>query len=83
MSADQIKKTNVFESNFEYQIKDEKNSIRSESVPNQNTVYVYTDSLKLNRRVGAGFYANYPNNCPKQAFFHRGIHSTVFQGQKS
>ena len=56
-----------------------KNAIRSESVLNQNTVKVYTDGLKLRGRVVAGFYAEYPNNWPKQAFFHLGIHGTVFQ----
>ena len=45
-----------------------KNAIRFESAPNQNTVKVYTDGLKLDGRVGAGFYAEYPNNFPKQAF---------------
>ena len=60
---------------------DKKNAIRSESVLNQNTIKVYTDGSKLNGRVGAGFYAEYPNNFPKQAFFHLGIHSTVFQAE--
>ena len=32
-------------------------------------------------RVGAGFYAEYPNNSPKQAFFRFGIYSTVFQAE--
>ena len=35
--------------------------------------------MKLGGRVGAGFYAEYPNNSLKQAFFHLGIYSTVFQ----
>ena len=78
MLADQIKKTKVFERNFECQSLDKRNAIRSESVLNQNTVKVYSDGLKLDGRVGAGFYAEYPNNSPKQAFFHLGIHSTVF-----
>ena len=43
-----------------------KNAIRSESILNQNTVKVYTDSWKLDGRVGADFYAEYPNNSPKQ-----------------
>ena len=38
------------------------------------------DGLKLGGRVGAGFYAEYPNN-PKQAFLHLGIYSTVFQAE--
>ena len=59
----------------------EKNVIRSESVLNQNTVKVYTDDLKLGGRVGAGFYAEYPNNFPKQEFFLLGIYSTVFQAE--
>ena len=58
---------------------DKKKYIRSENVLNQNTVKVYTDGLKLGGRVGAGFYAEYPSNYPKQEFFHLGIYSTVFQ----
>ena len=60
---------------------DKKNAIRFESVLNQNTVKIYTDGLTLNGRVGAGFYAEYPNNSPKQAFFHLGIYSTMFQAE--
>ena len=48
---------------------DKKNAIRFESVLNQNTVKVYTDGSKQDVRVGAGFYAEYPNSSPKQAFF--------------
>ena len=77
MPADQIKKTKVFERNFECQIMDKKNAIRSESIVNQNTIRVYTDGSKLDGRVGAGFYAEYPNNSPKQTFFQLGIGSTV------
>ena len=79
MPADRIKKSKVFERNFECQIMDKKNAIRFESVLNQNSVKVYTDGSKLDGRVGAGFYAEYPNNSPKQAFFHPGIYSIVFQ----
>ena len=82
MPADRIKKTKVFERNFECQIMDnKKNAIRFESVLNQRTVKVYTDGSKLDGRVGAGFYAEYPNNSSKQAFFHLGIYSTVFQAK--
>ena len=81
MPADRIKKTKVVERNFECQIMDKKNAIRFESVLNQSTVKVYTDGSKLNGRVGADFYAEYPNNSPKQAFFHLGIYSTVFQAE--
>ena len=63
--ADQIKKSKAFEKNFECQIMDKKNAIRSESVLNQNVVKLYTDGSKLDGRVGAGFYAEYPNNSPK------------------
>ena len=56
-----------------------KNAIRSESALNQNTVKGYSDSSKLDGRIGAGFYAEYPNHSPKQAFFYLGIYSTVFQ----
>ena len=81
MPADRIKKTEVFERNFECQIMDKKNAIRFETVLNQNTVKVYIDGSKLDGRVGAGFYAEYPSNSPKQAFFHLGIYSTVFQAE--
>ena len=43
MPADQIKKTKVFERNFECQIMDKKNAIRSESALNQNTVKFFPD----------------------------------------
>ena len=81
MPADRIKKTKLFERNFECQIMDKKNVIRFESVLNQSTAKVYTDGSKLNGRVGAAFYAEYPNNSPKQAFFHLGMYSTVFQAE--
>ena len=81
MPADRIKKTKVFERNFECQIMDKKNAIRFESILNQSTAKVYTDGSKLNGRRGAAFYAEYPNNSPKQAFFHLGIYSTVFQAE--
>ena len=81
MPADRIKKIKVFERNLECQIMDKKNTIRFESVLNQSTAKVYTDGSKLDGRVGAGFYADYPNNSPKQAFFHLGIYSTVFQAE--
>ena len=71
----------VFERDFEFQIMGKKNAIRFENVLNQNTVKVYTDGSKLDGRVGAGFYAEYPNNSPKQAFFHLGIYNTVFQAE--
>ena len=59
----------------------QKNAIRFESVLNQSTAKVYTDGSKLNGKVGAPFYAEYPNNSPKQAFFHLRIYSTVFQAE--
>ena len=65
MPADQMKKTTIFERNFERQIMHKKNAIRFESVLNQSTVKVYTDGSKLNGRVGAGFYAKYPNSSLK------------------
>ena len=58
-----------------------KKNIRTESVLNQNTVKVFTDGSKLDWRVGADFYAEYPDTFPKQAFFHLGIHITVFQAE--
>ena len=73
MPADRIKKTKVFKRNFEFQILNKNNAISFESVLNQNTLKVHTDGSKLDGRVGVGFYAEYPNNSPKQAFFHLGI----------
>ena len=81
MPTDRTKKIKVFERNFEGQIMDKKNAIRSKSVLNQNTLKVYTYASKLNGRVGVGFYAEYPNNSLKQAFFHLRIHSTVLQAE--
>ena len=60
---------------------DKNNAIRSESVLNQNTVKVYSNGSKLDGRVDAGFYAKYPNDSPKQAFFHLGIYRTVFKAK--
>ena len=74
MPAYRIKKTKVFGRNFECQIMDKNNGIRSESV-----LKVDADGSKLDGRVGAGFYAENPNNSLKQAFFHHGMRSTVFQ----
>ena len=60
---------------------DKKNVTRSETVLNQNTVKVYTDGSKLDRREDADFHAEHPNNSLKKAFFHLGIHSTAFQAE--
>ena len=46
-----------------------------------NLSTVYTDDSELDGRVGGSFYAEYPNNSPKQSFFHLGIHSTVSQAE--
>ena len=82
MPADRIKKTKVFERKFDCLIMDnKKNAIRSKSDLNQNTVKFYSDGSKLDGRVGAGFHAEYPNDSPKQAFFHLGIYSSVFQAE--
>ena len=55
-----------------------KNVIRSETVLNQNTVKVYTDSTKLDGKIGVGFYAECPNDSLKQAFFELGIYNIKF-----
>ena len=47
MPAHRIKKTKVFERNFECQIMDKKNAIRSECVRNQNTVKVYLKAFEI------------------------------------
>ena len=38
-------------------------------------------TAKTDGRVGPGFYAEYPNNSTKQAFFLFGFYSTVFQAK--
>ena len=83
--ADRIKKTKVLYlteiSNAKLRIKimDKKTiTIRSISVLNHSTIRVYTDVSKVDGRVGTGFYGEFPNNSPKQAFFHLRLHSTVF-----
>ena len=47
----------------------QKHAIRFESVLNQSTAKVYTDGSKLNGRVGAAFYAEYPNNSQNKHFY--------------
>ena len=69
MPADRIKKTKVFERTLNVDLWTKKNAIRIESVLNQSTAKVYTDGSKLNGRVGAAFYAEYPNNSPKTSTF--------------
>ena len=81
MPAFRIKNTKVMERTFECQIMDKKNAVRSESVLNSNTATVYSYGSKLEGKVGAGFYAEYPNNSPKHAFFRCGIYSAVFQAE--
>ena len=68
MPADRIKKPKVFERNFECQIMDKKNAFKSESILNQNTVKVCIDGSKLDGRVGAVFYSEYPKNSPNKHF---------------
>ena len=69
MTAERIKKTNVFERNFKRQIMNKKNAIRSKSILNQNTFKVYTFGSKLDERAGTGFYAGYLNNSQNKHFF--------------
>ena len=66
MPADRIKKTKVFERNFECQIMDKKNAITSESALNQNTVKVYTDDSKLDGRV---FFMQNTQTTPRNKHF--------------
>ena len=48
---------------------DKKNTVRTESVLNQNTVKVYTDGSKLDGRVGAGFMQNTQTTSQSKHFF--------------
>ena len=82
MPADRIKKTKVFERNFECQIMDKKNAISFESILNQSTAKVYTDGSKLNRRVGAGFYAEYQTT-PQNKHFSTLEFTALCSRQKS
>ena len=68
MPADRLKKTKVFERNFECQIIDEKNAIRSESVLNQKTVKVYTGGSKLDGSR-CGFLCRIPIQLHKTSIF--------------
>ena len=82
MPADLITKTKIFERNFECLIKERKDAIIYESVLNKNLIKCYTDGSKINGRVGAGFYIEYPDNSStNQAFFYLGTRSTVFQAE--
>ena len=85
MRAERIKKTKVFEKNFECQIMDKKNAITSESFLNQNTVKVYIDGSKLDGSVDAGFYAEYPNKeaTPQNKHFSTLEFTVVCSTQKS
>ena len=68
MPADRIKKTRVVEGIYECQIMHKKNAIRSESILNSNTVKIYPGGSKLDGRVGAGFYAEYPTTPQNKHF---------------
>ena len=82
MPSDRIKKTKVFERNFECQIMDKKNAIRFESVLNQSTAKVYTDGSKLNGRVGAAFLCRIPKQLPKTSIFSTlEFYNTEFQAE--
>ena len=60
----------------------QKNAIRFESVLNQSTAKVYTNGSKLNGRVGAAFYAEYPNNSQNKHFSTLEF-TALCSGQKS
>ena len=80
MPADRIKKTKIFERNFECQIMDKKNAIRFESVLSQNTVKVYTDGSKPDGRVGASFYIQ---TTPQNKHFSTLEFTALYSRQKS
>ena len=46
----------------------QKKCCQIESILNQSTAKVYTDGSKLNGKVGAAFYAEYPNNSQNKHF---------------
>ena len=69
MHADRIKKTKILERNFESQIMDKKNAIRSECVLNQNTIKVCTDDSKVNGESRCGFLCRIPKQLPKTSIF--------------
>ena len=82
MPADQIKKTKVFERNFECQIMDKKNAIRFESILNQSTAKVYTDGSKTKWESRSGFLCRITQTTPQNKHFYTlGIYSTVFQAE--
>ena len=75
-------KTKAFVTNFVCSILERQDAITFESTLKKSLVRCYTDGSKINGRVGAGFYIEYPGNLPaKEASFHLGKHSTVFQAE--
>ena len=82
MPSDTIQKHKVFKRNFECIINERDKAENLESVPEQNTIKVFTDGSKMNGRVGAGYYIELPDNSrTEEAVFYLGRHSTVFQAE--
>ena len=53
-----------------------------EIVLNKNSVKAFTDGSKINGRVGAGFYVEFPDSSQtEEAIFYLGRHSTVFEAE--
>ena len=59
-----------------------KDAVNLENVLNKNSVKAFTDGSKINGRVGAGFYVEFPDGSQtEEAIFYLGRHSTVFQAE--
>ena len=70
MSADRIRKAKVFKRNFECQITDKKNAIRSESILNQNIIRVCLYGWFETRwEIWCGFLCGIPKQLSKTSIF--------------
>ena len=84
MPADVIQKTKVFGKQYKCLVMERKDAVQYENALEQSIIKCYTDESKLNGRVGASFYIEYPSgSLTDQDFFHLGRHSAVFLAESS
>ena len=67
--ADRMKKTNVFERNFEFEIMDKKNAFTSESILNPSTIKGLHWWLEPRWESGCGFLYKISKHLPKPSIF--------------
>ena len=82
MPADVIVKKKVLKRNFECLIDSRENATVLGCVQDMNLIKCFTDGSKINEKVGAGFYIEYPTDTPSvEEFFYLGKQSTVFKSE--